>query len=455
MRTLNGIVYLEVADLEKAGISYERIKSARRRGSKGWTFLNDPQDARRLLIKFDDLEPGIRAMVQVAHGPSVSDARLAQWCSRVCVQSADVAVLRSHTLPDGSSLPEEVVQRYALACAYYRLVCEVSVRDMRSWGYAGASEFYAAVQQGAKEAKLNLPTNTAALLRKAKAMAKEGPTSVISGKWGNQCARKIGVAQSAWLVAQYSLPTKPDTHKVTVRYNVHAMEMGWPTLTEQAIYAHLNAPAVAPLWYMGRHGERAFTNAFAHTMKLRGPAFRDALWCSDGTKLNYFYQGPGGMVAALSVYLVMDVYSEAVLGHSISTSENFKAQFVAAKAALKLSAHKPLQWLYDNQGGHKMRAQQDFFSRAAAMHFPAQPYNAKSKPIESLIGRMQKEVMRDRWYFTGQNITTKSLNSRPNTEFILAHKDRLPSMEQVMYAVREDIDRWNSLPHPKTGAPRL
>jgi hypothetical protein len=68
---------------------------------------------------------------------------------------------------------------------------------------------------------------------------------------------------------------------------------------------------------------------------------------------------------------------------------------------------------------------------------------------------MQQGVMRDRWFFTGQNITTKSLNSRPNLDFIEANRHRLPSMEEAMRCAGEDIQRWNNMPHPKTGMARI
>jgi transposase InsO family protein len=455
MRSIGGILHLEVDELVAAGISQHSIYSARKRGTRGYTFVPDPEDGRRVLLKYDDLKPSVRELVDQVHGKAVAGKRTGLWVSYVRPAAADLTTLRDHVLADGTHLPEDVVGRYATACAYLRMVHTTTKPMLKAWGYASAAEWMQDVLAQVKADAVELPTTYGAFMAKVRQWAKQGATEVISAKWGNSNSRKIGAEQSAYLVAEYAQPTKPTVVKVAMRYAVQAKLKGWPALTDNAIYRHLMQPDVKPIWTMGRHGKAEWKNDYAHTMSLRGPSHRDALWCSDGTKLNYFYQGQGGMMAKLQIYVIMDVFSEAIVGHSFSHTEDFLTQFRAAKMALKLSGHKPLQWLYDNQGGHRKAESQDFYTRATKLHFPAQPYNSKAKPVESLIGRLQQQVMRDRWFFTGQNITAKSINSRPNLDFIEAHRDRLPSLEEVMQFAAQDIATWNNLPHPKTGMARM
>lgn len=456
MITLGGILHLEVDELVTAGISRQTVYSARKRGTRGYTFTTDPADRRRILVKYDDLPPAVRAQVDKAHGTAVAGTRSGLWVSQLQPAAADLATLRAHVLPDGSHLPEEVAGRYALACAYLRLIQDTTKATVRSWGYASVAEWMAEVQQHIAEHKVALPKSYTALMAKVREYGKQGATCVISAKWGNANARKIGTEQSAWLVAEYAQPTKPCVAKVAARYAVEAKAKGWPAITDNAIYLHLMRPEVQPLWTMGRHGTEHWKNSYQHTLKTRGPSCRDALWCSDGTKLNYFYQGDKGVEAELQHYVIIDTYSECIIGYSFGAKENHQMQFSAAKMALKNAGHKPFQWLYDNQGGHIKKESQDFFSRATRLHFPAEPNNGKSKPIENLFGRLQKQVMRDRWYFTGQNVKgSKRLDSEPNLEFIRAHRHKLPSLEEAVRAAHEDVRRWNSMPHPKTGVARM
>lgn len=455
MKYIGTTLFLEVADLVKAGVAYERVRTAKRRGAQGWVFTPDPQDRRRMLVQYDTLGSEVRAAVDAVHGKEAERTREAHWSVQLRVASADLAALRGHVLADGGGLPEDVVQQYAQACAYLRMLAGVKRKQLTLWGYSDAAEYYTDVLRVIVRDDVQLPRTYSRLRSKVRDYRTSGPLSVVSAKWGNQNGRKIGPAQSAWLIAAYAMPTKPDTVKVAVRYAEAAKQHGWPSLTEGAIYTHLHQPDIEPVWWIGRHGKAEWKDRFAHTMSLRGPSFRDALWCSDGTKLNYWYRTDDGQKALLKVYLIIDVFSEAIIGHSFSTKENFQAQYTAAKMALKCSGTKPYQWLYDGQGGHKAKDSQDFFDRAVKLHFPAQPYNAKSKPIENLIGRLQKQVMQDRWFFTGQNIQSKRLDSKPNIEFVLAHKDQLPTLEEVLLYAEEDVRLWNERSHPNTGLARM
>src|SRR5690606_34974903 len=50
--------------------------------------------------------------------------------------------------------------------------------------------------------------------------------------------------------------------------------------------------------------------------------------------------------------------------------------------------------------------------------------------------------------------TTKSQESKANTEFILANKNNLPTLEEVIEVYKELRAKWNNGIHPKTGIPR-
>ena len=83
------------------------------------------------------------------------------------------------------------------------------------------------------------------------------------------------------------------------------------------------------------------------------------------------------------------------------------------------------------------------------------PYNGQSKTIESAFGRFQQQILHKIWYFTGQNVTTKKLSSRPNLEFIEANAFALPTLEEVKDIYRKCRDEWNQAAHPKTGIARM
>ena len=89
------------------------------------------------------------------------------------------------------------------------------------------------------------------------------------------------------------------------------------------------------------------------------------------------------------------------------------------------------------------------------MAIKTQPYNGKSKTIESAFGRFQSQFLAQEWFFTGQNITAKKVSSHANMEMILSNIKNLPTLDEVKKLYHKKRQEWNSAPHPKTGEPRI
>lgn len=151
----------------------------------------------------------------------------------------------------------------------------------------------------------------------------------------------------------------------------------------------------------------------------------------------------------------MDAYSEVLLGYYISDSENYEAQYHAYRMAIQISGHKPYEIVYDNQGGHKKLENNDFFDKICHIHRPTAPYSGQSKTIESAFGRFQSQELNKDWRFTGMNVTTKKLSSRPNLEFVSENDDRLFTLEELKTHYAEARKAWNEAKHPATGIPRI
>jgi len=84
-----------------------------------------------------------------------------------------------------------------------------------------------------------------------------------------------------------------------------------------------------------------------------------------------------------------------------------------------------------------------------------QPYNGKSKTIESVFGRFQANFLYKDWFFTGQNITAKKEGSHANREFILANKNNLPTLSEVIKIYEKKREEWNNSIHFDSGKRRI
>lgn len=303
-----------------------------------------------------------------------------------------------------------------------------------------------------------LPKNYRSLQRKYKSYNEEGYEALIHGGIGHKNSEKINDNAKLWVMARWcdrvrKVATIAQLHD---EYNEKAAEEGWKLLKDdKALYNFLNKPDVKSQWYGYRYGELKAKEKYNFQNSTKMPTMRDSLWYSDGTKLNLYYLDENNKMATCNVYEVMDAYSELLLGYHVSATEDYQAQYYAYKMAAKNAGHRPYEIRFDGQGGHKKLVAGEFLSKVARLSIKTQPYNGKSKTIESAFGRFQQQVMKKLWYFTGQNINAKKEESKANMEFILANKSNLPTLEEAIQAYEQCRMEWNQKPHHATKTPKV
>lgn len=301
-----------------------------------------------------------------------------------------------------------------------------------------------------------LPKNKDRLRKAVMAFKDFGMGSVVSGKLGNSNTRKITDEGVDYLIALRRCRVPVLTmEEILEKYNEKARAEGWKEITDNStFYKIIRQTDKLARWYDAAHGEQKARQKFdrKHTTEL--PMLANTIWYGDGTKLNLYYRDDDGNVRTIMVYEVMDAASEVLLGYHISESEDYKAQCRAYRMAVEKAGVKPMEVVYDNQGGHKKLEAQQFFSKLAVRHRPTAPYNGSSKTIENAFYRFQREILAKKWYFTGQNITAKMESSRPNIEFIEANKANLPTLDELKATYAALREEWNSRQHPTAGMSR-
>jgi hypothetical protein len=229
--------------------------------------------------------------------------------------------------------------------------------------------------------------------------------------------------------------------------------------SEQSIRNFLNKEDIKALWWGHRYGDSSSKEKFVYQHSTKLPTMRDSLWYSDGTKLNYYYQYQdkegNNKIGTCKVYEVMDAYSEVLLGYDISHTEDYATQYRAYKMAVQIAGHRPYQLGFDNQGGHKKLEAGAFLTKLARLCIKTQPYNGKSKTIESAFNRFQSAYMKQDWFFTGMNIQSKKEESKSNMEFIMANKAELPTLAEVKATYLKRRTEWNNAVHPASGKSRM
>lgn len=421
------------------------------------------------LIMYSSLPDRFRARFEAIHGNPeqiLEQQRMEKKVLKIDKDARDFYM--SHILPNGKTLVDTRVEEYTINASVLGLVLTALNERMAKVKALGGgvpkdlwhkaldlSESYR------KDYNHTLPNTLRGFRDKMNAYKRDGYVALISGKDGNENTLKITDEAGDQIIAlkRSKVPVYTNS-QLFAKYNEIAKEKGWkPLKSISSLVSFLERPEVKLRWYDAVHGELAAHQKYTRKHKTALPSFRDSLWYADGTKLNLFYKAydENGklQVRTTQVYEVMDAYSETMLGHYISDSENYEAQYNSFRTAIQTAGCRPYEIVVDNQGGHKKLEATQFFERICHVFRFTAPYSGQSKTIENAFGRFQAEILHQDWRFTGQNITTKRETSRPNLEFIEANKENLYTLEELKIAYAKAREAWNNAKHPATGVSRI
>lgn len=436
-------------------------------------FVQRGGNGRRVLIDYCNMHAPTREKYDTAYPNAEKEMkeRLKNTLASNMIRPDSEAVRyfrETYKLPNGSGITDVLQEKYVLNAQVMNELIRVesATRSMhKSSGFIRPNEVWKAVLKTCENLyemfDHTLPRSKDRLQRIMRQYKKDGYIALVSGKVGNQNTRKIGTKEGRLLLklrrSKFPVYTEDQIFK---EYNRRAKESKLNILkSENSVRNFLFEKSVQPLWYASVYGELAFWQKYVSQLKTEMPMMRDALWYSDGTKLNLYYKGYDengkAKMCTTSVYEVMDAYSETFLGYDISPKENFHSQYRAFRMAVDTAKVKPYEIVNDNQGGHKKLAAKGFFKRFCTMHRTTMPHHGQSKTIESAFGRFQSQVLHKIWYFTGMNITTNKQNSRPNMELIEANADKLPTLDEVKAIYAECRQEWNESAHPASGMARI
>lgn len=421
------------------------------------------------LIMYSSLPDRFRARFEAIHGNPEQILEQQKMEKKVLKIDKDARdFYMSHILPNGKTLVDTRVEEYTINASVLGLVLTALNERMAKVQALGGgvpkdlwhkaldlSESYR------KDYNHTLPNTLRGFRDKMNAYKRNSYVALISGKDGNKNTLKITDEAGDQIIAlkRSKVPVYTNS-QLFAKYNEIAKDKGWkPLKSISSLVSFLERPEVKRRWYDAVHGELAAHQKYTRKHKTALPSFRDSLWYADGTKLNLFYKDydENGklQVRTTQVYEVMDAFSETFLGYFISDRENFNAQYNAFRMAIQTAGHRPFEIVVDNQGGHKKDEAKDLFEHICHVFRFTAPYSGQSKTIESAFGRFQAEILHQDWRFTGQNITTKKVISRPNMEFIEANKENLYTLEELKIAYAKAREAWNNAKHPATGIARM
>ncbi len=416
------------------------------------------------LVEFDTIPTRFKSKIIDKLGDPTKTVQHYKFKDYLINDLKAVKFFADYTLDNGEPLPQKNISEYVANSIVLNAIYEITSDPRRSKKTFNSKvglwdKIIEVVEDLPKHTyPHSLPSNKRRLKEKLRNYKKNGYESLIHKGFCNKNSEKINDDAKRWLLSRWAdrVNRVATTKQLFNEYNTRAEGEGWKKLKEEAtIYNYLHQEEIIHLWHGYRYGELKSKEKFAFQFSTKLPSMRDSLWYSDGTKLNYYFLDDNGKIATCQVYEVMDAFSEVLLGFHISPTEDYEAQFFAFRMAAKVSGQRPYQLGFDNQGGHKKLNSGNMLSKLSRLSIKTQPYNGKSKTIESAFGRFQQQFLKQDWFFTGQNITAKSDESKANMEYIMANKHNLPSLADVKETYIKRRQEWNSAILHSTKKPRI
>jgi len=377
----------------------------------------------------------------------------------------------SHRKPDGKPLSDEKQREKATNCIILNAIQTVLKTRGLVFGKQKTKiwqNISIAVNNIPVYDKLNpqkegwlysLPGNDIRLKQKYFEYIKGGYKIFIHASEGHDNSTKLKGDVADFILAKYQLPNKPTVIDVLRDYELAREEKpNWPSLTEQGIGRWLNEPAQERIWVLSRDGKDAWRRKFANSIeRSKENWFPNVYWAVDGTKLDLVYYDPNAtnkMAAKQKIDVVFDIYSEKIIGYSLSETENHFDHIAAINMAMQEAQVRPYLLTYDSQSGHKMARMQELYNNVIAKdkprgtHYPHK-VGQKSSPVEQFFFRLQTQVISKFWFSDKQSVKARLSRNQMNAEFINANKENLPTKNEIPKIWEYIVKTWNSGEHPR------
>jgi hypothetical protein len=460
----DNILYLDNSDLLKAGLSL--------RTSEKWDYaiVKNPNDKRVTWYAFKNLAPKYQALITAtlcANQPPHEyylKTQIQKWLTPP--KYTDKLAITNHniqmqvpnyttgeiTTKAKEGLPAKAIEKYLVISRWYNLLgngYKNHKAELKALNINSVEEFRAIAVMVANQQGVKLPSNQVVIRRNLAKYDKQGILALVSDSYGKDNSRKVTEEILQYLIDFYATSTKPDVPDATAFINELASKMQWKgfPVSEPCVYNNLFEVSVQPVWYLGRHGFEAWKEKYQYTMMRYCPSRENILWIGDDTKVNLYYMDGNKKVAKLNVYAILDACSRYWLGWSYA--ENTKNKDVDSTivrdafemATIRSQGVLPAQMQYDNDTANL------YYNRLHTLHFPCMPNNGQSKYIERMFAELQQGFMRKDPAFTGQNIQSKSLQSKINTEAIIPYASKEDAIKAMDYwfEVMNNTPRKNSV----------
>lgn len=331
-------LFLSYSECIEAGLSEHTLIKAKQRGSSSWLIINDPEDARKLLIGYEKLSEINKHKITARYGNPYHYIAHQPIRELITATPAARQFFLSYRYNDNKMLPLRRVNQYSRACDILELIKRVDESRNKIVKELGISvpEFYnhikAIIQEeqkngesetydGGNQLYARFPWHYVSLREKVNEYMEAGFSCVIDKAYGNNGALKVKTDDARDLLIELlKNPLQYNDVLITMLYNTKAEENGWETITPPTVQKWRKKYEAEITPY--RNGNAAFNEKYIRQVKGLRPSAPLYLIEHDDNNLDFLYKGEDGSQFNRYVAIVVtDSHCDLVLGKSVIPSD--------------------------------------------------------------------------------------------------------------------------------------
>jgi len=327
MKYVNNSLYLEWKEALDSGLSENTLKNAKLRKSPSWSFIDDPEDKRKVLIEFEKLKDDYKKKVVARFGnPYEFMAKkpirdLIKWDEK-----AEEFYL-AYRYDEDKPLSIEHVKKYTSAASMLNMLKYITSdkKQLKKILNLSLDQFYTHVIEIIKTDKLDLPSSYRRLLATCKEYNETGYSALIDWRFGNKLAAKIKDELSeSVLLAMIEHPDQYDDVFIGMQYNRWAKEHNYKEIDEATVGVWRRKKEAEVT--MSRAGNSALKGKFLRQAKGFRPTAPLYLVESDDNHLDLLFEDPDDPQATKRyiAIVVTDSFNDYVLGYAYALAGELK-----------------------------------------------------------------------------------------------------------------------------------
>lgn len=460
MKLLDNNLYIEFKDFIAAGWKEDTVKKANLRNGSTWQMVKNPSDKRMPMVQYETLISAHKEKIQnwlrkingckhenhSCNCGNPFDFVAKNPIRKLVVKDANAETFFLGYRYDGDKfLSPEHINKYITAASWLNMLNEMNANKkfIKNELKLSLDSFFKHVTEIITTDGIDLPATYQRLRQRMDLYKSEGYGCLISGKFGNKSAAKIGKTENGFDADVFEKQTAVirtiasqhnnyDAAQVTVFANTIFTKNGWNTVGPERVRQLMSA--MKHITTTGSRGSKIFNAEMAMQIKRSRPEFPLRYVTLDGWDAELLFQTEDNKYSRLVIVIVLDVMNNYPLGYAIGERENVELIKQANRNALIHindlfgKPYRPLQIQSDNYG---LKALTPFFSAMGHLHTPAAVGNAKAKVIEPYFKYLNKNYCQKQFNWSGFGITSKK-SSQPNIEKLNQIKKHLPTKDEVI-----------------------